>query len=134
MALSQKSTNKRIIHQKILTDALVHSGFFSIFNNQPNCNLETRCLRNTNFSRAMKLVKFVFKPIVAPGLLTGQTDSRHFKHLAQNIYRFNPFWLKRADIERIHGHDERIAISNYEQQIEFFKLFLRDAAFSQSFP
>ncbi|XP_034028813.1 N-fatty-acyl-amino acid synthase/hydrolase PM20D1.2-like isoform X2 [Thalassophryne amazonica] len=37
---------------------------------------------------------------VAPGLCVGNTDSRHFKELTKNIYRFSPTWFKPGDLQR----------------------------------
>lgn len=34
------------------------------------------------------------------GICVGNTDSRHFKDLTNDIYRFAPKWLKQGDAQR----------------------------------
>lgn len=58
--------------------------------------------------------------IVAPGLVTAGTDSRHMSGLTPNIYRFLPVRAGPGDLARFHGTDERIAIANYAELIRFF--------------
>uniref|UniRef100_A0AAQ5Z4S3 Peptidase M20 dimerisation domain-containing protein n=1 Tax=Amphiprion ocellaris TaxID=80972 RepID=A0AAQ5Z4S3_AMPOC len=57
---------------------------------------------------------------VAPGICVGNTDSRHFKDLTSNIYRFAPAWFKPGDPQRFHGINERISKKNYEEFVVFF--------------
>ncbi|XP_035511775.1 N-fatty-acyl-amino acid synthase/hydrolase PM20D1.2 [Morone saxatilis] len=57
---------------------------------------------------------------VAPGICIGNTDSRHFKDLTNNIYRFAPAWFKPGDAQRFHGINERISKKNYEELITFY--------------
>jgi carboxypeptidase PM20D1 len=65
--------------------------------------------------------------LVSPGLVFAATDSRHFAPISENIYRFIPYILGAADIDRIHGIDERIAIENYEKIIEFYVHLIRNS-------
>lgn len=63
--------------------------------------------------------------LVAPSLVLGATDSRHYRDLTPNIYRFIPVRLEVADIARIHGKDERIAVKHYQESITFYTNLLR---------
>ncbi|TWW56973.1 N-fatty-acyl-amino acid synthase/hydrolase PM20D1.2 [Takifugu flavidus] len=56
---------------------------------------------------------------VAPGICIGNTDSRHFKDLTNDIYRFAPLWFRPGDAQRFHGINERISKKNYEELIQF---------------
>jgi carboxypeptidase PM20D1 len=58
--------------------------------------------------------------IVAPGLLAGSTDSRHYSGLGAGIYRFVPMELGPADVARAHGINERLSVSNYIRAVEFY--------------
>ncbi len=58
--------------------------------------------------------------IVAPALMIAATDSRHYQQFSENIYRFSPMQLKNTDLARIHGHNERISIENYQNLIRFY--------------
>lgn len=66
--------------------------------------------------------------IVAPNLLAGATDSRHYQGLTANVYRFVPMRLKPADLARLHGRDERIGIENYGEIVRFYAQLLRNGA------
>jgi len=58
--------------------------------------------------------------LVSPALLFGATDSRHFGGLSDNIYRYTPIRITGKDFKRIHGTNERIAVSDYENAIRFY--------------
>lgn len=58
--------------------------------------------------------------IVAPGLMLGATDSRRYQDLAAQIYRFTPVRAGPQDLERFHGSNERISLSNYGEMIRFY--------------
>ncbi|XP_071750630.2 N-fatty-acyl-amino acid synthase/hydrolase PM20D1.2-like isoform X1 [Centroberyx gerrardi] len=57
---------------------------------------------------------------VAPGICIGNTDSRHFKELTNDTYRFAPTWFKPGDAQRFHGINERISKKNYEELVVFY--------------
>ncbi|MDH5545276.1 MAG: M20 family peptidase [Gammaproteobacteria bacterium] len=59
--------------------------------------------------------------MVAPTLMIGATDSRRYKDLADNIYRFRPLLLNAQDIKRFHGSNERISIANLRQMAVFYR-------------
>ncbi|MCP5208557.1 MAG: M20 family peptidase [Hahellaceae bacterium] len=66
--------------------------------------------------------------IVAPANVVGATDSRHYQGIADNIYRFMPVVLSKDDISRFHGHNERIAINDYQRLISFYYQLLQRSA------
>lgn len=66
--------------------------------------------------------------IVAPGLMLGATDARHFEPLSQQVLRFSPVRAKPEDLARFHGTNERIALDNLAELIRFYHHLLRQAA------
>ncbi|MDT8998601.1 M20 family peptidase [Paucibacter sp. APW11] len=58
--------------------------------------------------------------LVAPGLMTAATDSRHFAALSEHIYRFSPVRAGPDDLARFHGTNERIASRNLVEMIRFY--------------
>ena len=58
--------------------------------------------------------------IISPFLVTATTDSRHYKDITDNIYRFVPMVLRPEDLNKIHGFNESISIENYTLIINFF--------------
>jgi carboxypeptidase PM20D1 len=65
--------------------------------------------------------------IVAPYLVVGVTDSRHYADLTGNIFRFQPVRVSSDDLERMHGSDERIAVGEYERAIRVYRQILVEA-------
>ena len=65
--------------------------------------------------------------VVAPGLMLGATDSRHFEGVADNIYKFSPVRAGPDDLKRFHGTNERISSANYAEMIQFYHQLLRNA-------
>jgi carboxypeptidase PM20D1 len=63
--------------------------------------------------------------VVAPGLLVGGTDTRHFAEVADQIYRFSPVHAAPDDLARFHGTNERMAVSDLVQMVQFYERLLR---------
>lgn len=66
--------------------------------------------------------------IVAPGLVVGATDCKHFEGLSDSVYRFQPQTLAGADLARIHGVNERLSLENWRRTIAFYHRLLANAA------
>jgi carboxypeptidase PM20D1 len=66
--------------------------------------------------------------LVAPYLVVVATDARYFGDLSANVFRFLPVRLAPADIERMHGTNERVAVDQYEGAIRTYRQLLLDAA------
>lgn len=69
---------------------------------------------------------FVFKNLtlpvlVTPGIMTGNTDTRHYWNLTKNIYRFTPVFMTNL-IKESHAHsvDEKMGVDNHLQLTAFF--------------
>ena len=65
---------------------------------------------------------------VAPGLVLGATDGRHYEGLARSVLRFAPITMRKADLARFHGNDERIAISDYMRAVGFYERLMKSGA------
>ncbi|MGW5385927.1 M20/M25/M40 family metallo-hydrolase [Nocardia sp. NPDC003963] len=61
---------------------------------------------------------------VTTGLVPGATDARHYDDLAATRCNFAPIRLTAADLERIHGNDERLSRVNYARLIDFNRRLL----------
>jgi carboxypeptidase PM20D1 len=85
--------------------------------------------RSFGFVALQRTVAEVFPgAVVAPGLLAGATDSRHYEDLAESTFRFIPTRLARGDLKRIHGLDERIAVESYGDMIRFYVRLIENVA------
>jgi carboxypeptidase PM20D1 len=65
--------------------------------------------------------------VVSPYLMLGATDSRSYQVVAQNIYRFSPVLATPADLERIHGTNERMSVDAYARSVAFFTQLIRNS-------
>lgn len=63
--------------------------------------------------------------VVAPFLLTAGTDARRLTDVAENILRFAPVDLDKAQFASIHGDNEHIGIRNIGQCVCFYKDFIK---------
>jgi carboxypeptidase PM20D1 len=66
--------------------------------------------------------------VVAPGLMIGATDARHFEPLSQQVLRFSPVRAKPEDLSRFHGTNERISLANLADLIRFYQRLLQTSA------
>jgi len=58
--------------------------------------------------------------VVAPYLTMGATDGRYYHALTDNVYRFIPYVLGDDDLARIHGVNERVAVSDVTASVKFY--------------
>ncbi len=74
------------------------------------------------------------KILVAPYLVLGATDSRHFYKLSDNVYRFMMVRLNPHTLKGFHGINEKIAVKDYLQAIQFYYAMLKQSAEGHSAP
>ncbi len=66
--------------------------------------------------------------VVAPGLLPGATDTRHYIDLADNHYRFHGTWMEMQQLGGIHGTDEYIGIDSFENTVAIAVQLMREGS------
>ena len=72
-------------------------------------------------------IKQVFGGVeVMPYLMAGSTDSRKYSDLCDKIYRFSAVRMNQADLDSIHGANERISIANLQHMVLFYKILLEE--------
>ncbi len=59
--------------------------------------------------------------VVAPWIVMGATDSRHFLRLADAVYRFIPFRVGGDDLSRVHGVGERLRLADADGAVAFYR-------------
>lgn len=59
--------------------------------------------------------------IVAPYLVTGGTDAKHYTGLSDSIYRFAFNRFTPETLERMHGINEQIKVDDYVDLVKFFR-------------
>lgn len=66
--------------------------------------------------------------LVAPYLVVGGTDSKHFYGLSENIYRFMMVKLDQKGLKRFHGVNEQLPVNDYINAVTFFHGMLMETA------
>lgn len=64
--------------------------------------------------------------VVAPGLMTGNTDTKHYWDLSDNIYRFSPMRLLDRRISNIHTVDEHLSLDVHLETIVFYYTYIKN--------
>jgi carboxypeptidase PM20D1 len=81
------------------------------------------------FTTIRRAIAHVFPDVlVAPHLVVGGTDARHYVALSDEVYRFLPIALDDADRSRLHGTDERISVAGLGTAVKFYATILALAA------
>ena len=65
--------------------------------------------------------------VVAPALFVALTDSRHYRELSAQAFRFSPMRIQRADLPRIHGPNERLSVEAYKDMIRFYRRLIENS-------
>lgn len=63
--------------------------------------------------------------IVAPYLMLGASDGRHFCAISDHVYRFSPFAMTRRQRESVHGVDEHVTVEALGRGVMFYREVLR---------
>jgi len=66
--------------------------------------------------------------IVAPSLVLGGTDSKHFNQIAKNTFRFIPYVINPDNVHSFHGINERLPVSEFENSIRFYMRLIQNFA------
>ncbi|HSQ37723.1 MAG TPA: M20/M25/M40 family metallo-hydrolase [Acidimicrobiia bacterium] len=58
---------------------------------------------------------------VAPWIVMGATDARHYLPVAENVFRFSPFRFTPEDMSRMHGTGERMCLTDADGAVAFYR-------------
>lgn len=112
--------------REVVSDSRVKVGRFGAFASEPS---PVSSMSATGFQVVQRTVRQLFpETLVAPALVLGGTDSRHFVRLTDNIYRFSAMRVRPEDLERVHGVNERISIKDYVGCMRFYYQLIRNSA------
>ena len=56
----------------------------------------------------------------APSIVLATTDSRHYKDVSENIFRFVPIRINKSNLKTIHGTNERIKEEDFLKVVDFY--------------
>ncbi|KAH9909608.1 carboxypeptidase s [Xylariomycetidae sp. FL2044] len=65
--------------------------------------------------------------LIAPGIMTGNTDTRFYWDLTKHIFRYWPGWdPKQEGLGGIHTVDEKLSILGHIRGVQWYSLFVRN--------
>ena len=67
------------------------------------------------------------RALVAPFMMNGATDARHYTDLSRHIFRFTPMVLSLEDQETVHGVNERLSFENAARMVGFMQALILNA-------
>ena len=63
---------------------------------------------------------------VAPYLMLGGSDAKHFGAISPDTYRFLPVFMDKKQLDAVHGTNESIETKNYLRMIQFYAQLIRN--------
>lgn len=63
--------------------------------------------------------------VPAPFLFTASTDTKHYRALTDDIYRFTPLIQTQEDIAAVHNVNEKVSIENLERCVRFYRSLMQ---------
>lgn len=83
-------------------------------------------VNSSGFETLQQAIMDVMRDVyVAPYLVFGATDSRHYSSVSDQIYRFAPMMISSNDMSRMHGTNERVSVESYLNTIRFYSHYIR---------
>jgi len=111
---------------RVIDDPRVEVDVVGAFSSEPS---RISSADSESFRTLERTIRSVLpEAIVTPYLAVVVTDARHYEDLAANVFRFLPLRLAPGDLNRMHGIDERLAASDYELAIRFYRELILNAA------
>ena len=81
---------------------------------------------NPGYVTIANAIRATYGVPVAPDIMTGATDSRHYLSMADAVLRFRPYHEEVADLARVHGTNERVAVSDLGPAVGFYMRLIQD--------
>ena len=74
------------------------------------------------------LEKVYVEIVPVPGLMIAASDTRHYSKIADNSFRFNPFFIVPEDMTGIHGTNESIEVDSFISGIKTYIEIIREGS------
>jgi carboxypeptidase PM20D1 len=81
------------------------------------------------YLRLARLTKEAFPgAMVAPYLVLGGTDARHYARVTRNALRFTPILMSKEDVGTVHGVNEKLSIDECSRMVGFYIAYIEEIA------
>jgi len=123
--LPSHSLDRVLDHVRSATEGLP----VSVEKGQASSPVPPSATADTTFRLLQRTIREVTSDsvVVAPYLVPGATDSRHYADATEHVYRFIPYTLTPEDRSRIHGPNERISVADYRTVVRYYAQLIRNA-------
>lgn len=82
--------------------------------------------KTESFSYIKSVINKTFPQVaVSPFILDAYTDSRSFKHICKEIYRFGAFSLNNKQFASVHSANEKLSVEDYLNSIDFYEELIK---------
>jgi carboxypeptidase PM20D1 len=82
-----------------------------------------------NFKRLQRTLTQIYPEAVSvPFVYIAASDTKHYAPITRDVYRFLPILADTADLERIHGTNERIGLQNFAKAVQYYAQLIRNAS------
>ncbi len=82
--------------------------------------------KTESFDYISATIKKVFPGVgVSPFILDAFTDSRSFKHICSEIYRFGAFSIDNAQFASVHNANEKLGVDVFLKSIDFYEELIK---------
>ena len=112
--------------RRVVNDDRVAVAVAGAFSAEPSAISSSSSESYRLLSRTIRSV--IPEAIVAPYLVVVVTDARHYAGLSRDLFRFLPLQMTAADLSRMHGTNERVAVAEYERAVRLYRQLLRNAS------
>jgi carboxypeptidase PM20D1 len=118
-----ESVRERV--RRVIDDPRIEIGVLDDFGSDPSPVSSTDA---PGFQQLARTIREVFPAaVVAPYLVVGATDSRHYGGLTGSVYRFMPATITARELAGMHGTDERVAVRSYLDGVRFYRQLILNA-------
>lgn len=81
-----------------------------------------------NFKRLQRTLTQIYPDVVSvPFVYIAASDTKHYATITKDVYRFLPILADAADLERIHGTNERLGVENFAKAVQYYAQLIRNA-------
>lgn len=93
----------------------------------------TTSIDDEAFLSLSRVIRQAFPAVdVAPYLVMGAADARHYTEICDQVFRFTPLPLAQEDLSRMHGVNERVSIPSLGRLVVFFIHLMKEWAGSSA--
>ncbi len=84
-------------------------------------------VESAQFYRLSRMIRESYEDtLVAPFLVVGATDARHYAAICRNAFRFTPIKLDKEELKAVHGKNERLSFDNCAKMVAFYIAFVKE--------